>query len=278
MPELPEVEAARRLLLSRVKDHVITEVTASNDSIVFDGQSPARVRRWLRGAQVEDVGRRGKYLWLAINRRPQPVFHLGMTGSFRFPGEQPLALESDGAVEDRAWPPRFCKLVVSLDDGTEFAFVNKRRLGRVIFRDDPITADPIAGLGPDAYDALPPTERFAETVGKKRGTLKGMLLDQRFLAGVGNWIADEVLYHAGLDPRRTGASLSDAETERLRQALVTVLNTAVSVDADKARFPAEWLFHRRWGKQTDATTWDGHPIEHLTVGGRTTAWVPVVQE
>ena len=83
-----------------------------------------------------------------------------------------------------------------------------------------------------------------------------------------------VLYQAGLDPRRPASSLSRSEVARLRSRLSSVVRRAVDVDADADRFPRTWLFHRRWGKEKGARTARGEPIVHLTVGGRTTAFVP----
>jgi formamidopyrimidine-DNA glycosylase len=107
--------------------------------------------------------------------------------------------------------------------------------------------------------------------------VKGLLLDQAFTAGVGNWIADEVLYQAGIDPRRPAGDLDADEVKRLRAKLRHVVRKAVDVDAEKDRFPRTWLFHRRWGKEEGAVTARGERIEHITVAGRTTAWVPTHQ-
>jgi formamidopyrimidine-DNA glycosylase len=107
--------------------------------------------------------------------------------------------------------------------------------------------------------------------------IKALLLDQRFAAGVGNWIADEVLYQAWIDPRRRVNDLSPDDVKRLHRKLAAVIRTAVRVNADKAKFPDSWLFHRRWGRQRNATTSRGEPIRHIVVGGRSTAWVPSVQ-
>ena len=106
--------------------------------------------------------------------------------------------------------------------------------------------------------------------------MKSVLLDQSFAAGVGNWIADEVLFQARLDPRRRANTLTRSEIGILRNALKRVVTKAVAVDADKTRFPRTWLFHQRWGKPSDARI-GGEPIEFLTLGGRTTAWVPTRQ-
>ncbi|MCA9609923.1 MAG: hypothetical protein KC619_30210, partial [Myxococcales bacterium] len=164
-------------------------------------------------------------------------------------------------------------------DGGELAFTNARRLGRVLFREAPREEAPIGKLGFDPLTDLPSPAAFAQLLARrKRAVLKALLLDQGFSAGVGNWIADEVLYQAGLDPRRRVESLSAAETKRLRAKLKHVIDTAVRVDARKDAFPKRWLFHHRWGKDAEARTAEGERIEHLEIGGRTTAWVPSRQK
>jgi formamidopyrimidine-DNA glycosylase len=95
---------------------------------------------------------------------------------------------------------------------------------------------------------------------------------------VGNWIADEVLYQARLDPRRGANSLNPAEAARLRARLRSVVALSVRVQSDSDRYPRTWLFHDRWGKRADGMTARRERIHYLTLGGRTTAWVPVVQK
>src|SRR5262249_3108444 len=96
-------------------------------------------------------------------------------------------------------------------------------------------------------------------------------------AGVGNWIADEVLYQARIAPRRAARSLSRDEIRRLRAALRSVVETAVAARADSDRYPKSWLFHHRWGRNAAAVTRRGEQSRHHTVGGRTSAWVPAIQ-
>lgn len=152
-----------------------------------------------------------------------------------------------------------------------------RRLGRILLREDPLNEPPIARLGFDALLDLPSYQAFGKMLRTRSATIKALLLDQGFAAGVGNWIADEVLYQARIDPRRRADTLSEAEAKALRRRLKSVLATAVKVNADSARYPRTWLFHARWGRRRGAKTVRGEPIEHITVGGRTTAWVPAVQ-
>ena len=278
MPELAEVEHGRRIAHEVAVGRTITAAWVDDDDIVVDGVTPDAVVAALAGATVAGTGRHGKHLWLVLQDRPTVLLHFGMTGGFRTRGDAPLQLEGSPSEVDTSWPPRFTKLLLRFDDGAELAMTNARRLGRIRLRDDVRAEAPIADLGFDPYLTLPTLPKLKRLLARrKRAKLKGLLLDQGFAAGVGNWIADEVLYQAALDPRRAVGSLSDDELNRLRLKLRHVVKTAVRVDARKDAFPRGWLFHRRWGRQEDIKTVDGEPIEHITVAGRTTAWVPSIQ-
>jgi formamidopyrimidine-DNA glycosylase len=277
MPELPEVEVGRLIARRVAVGRVITSVCCADDPIVFDGLTSTRVRHLLRGRRVRAVRRHGKHLWFELDRRPWPLFHFGMTGSFHAPGAGGAKLVSSGDASP-TWPPRFTKLHLTFEDGGELVLADARRLGRVRFRHDPPGEPPIALLGFDALRDIPSAPRFREIVRTRSAPLKVLLLDQSFAAGVGNWIADEVLYQARLDPRRRADSLSAAEAARLRARLRSVVAWSVRVQSDSARYPRAWLFHYRWDKRADGTTARGQTIRHLTLGGRTTAWVPAVQK
>ena len=278
MPELPEVERARRLLQRVAAGRSIKRVKCADDPIVFEGVSAAKIRRALTGRTVVAAHRRGKHIYLELDTRPWPVFHFGMTGGFRTPEEAALKLASSPKKNvDDGWPPRFTKIHLFLDDGGQLVMTNARRLGRIRLREDPLGEKPLSKLGFDPLLDLPTPARFIEMLRRRKTQLKPLLLDQSFAAGVGNWIADEVLYQAKLDPRRRANSLSVEEAKRVRGKLKSIIEKAVAVDADKKRFPRTWLFHRRWGKQNGALTARGEKIEHITLGGRTTAWVPEVQ-
>jgi formamidopyrimidine-DNA glycosylase len=279
MPELPEVEAARRLLARTAVGRRIVAVRCARDPIVFQGVSPARVRRALLGRRVVAARRHGKHLWLELDRRPWPCFHFGMAGGIEVRGRRRNRLVMEGRrAEEGRWPPRFLKLELVLDDDTEVAFCDARRLGRVRLRHDPRAEPPISLLGFDALHQLPPARRLAGLFGERAAPVKAVLLDQSFSAGVGNWIADEVLYQARIDPRRRAHTLTATEVGRLRARLRSVVTLAVRVGADSDKFPPKWLFHTRWSKRLRSpVTARGERIRYLTVGGRTTAWVAEVQ-
>jgi formamidopyrimidine-DNA glycosylase len=264
MPELPEVETGRRIADRALKGRVIETVAVTDDRIVFAGVTPKRFAAALRGRKVIATHRRGKYIWFELDQRPWPLFHYGMSGRFD--------VYSD--AKDR---PSYWKVELVAADGTRLSMRNPRRLGRIRLLDDVENQPPISKLGDDPYLNLPSAAALAATMARRRGPIKALLLDQSFLAGVGNWIADEVLYQARIDPRIAACELSIEQVRRMRTKLRAILKRAVDVDADKNRFPRTWLFHYRWGKNADAVMPSGERIEHIALGGRTTAWVPTVQ-
>jgi formamidopyrimidine-DNA glycosylase len=277
VPELPEVETARRLAVRVAVGRRVVGVWCAADPIVVDGATPARVGAALRGRLVRAARRHGKHLWLELDRRPWLLMHFGMTGRLQTPSRPPLRLMSSRNLASAGWPPRFVKLRLTFDDGGELAFADARRLGRIRLRDDPKRQPPLAGLGFDALHELPPPHCFQALLHERTAPMKALLLDQSFAAGVGNWIADEVLFQARIDPRRPARSLSSAEASRVRRRLRDVLTLAVRVGADSDRYPRGWLFHRRWDRDPLARTASGAQIRWDTIGGRTTAWAPSVQ-
>jgi formamidopyrimidine-DNA glycosylase len=261
MPELPEVESARRRAETALSGRRIVEVATVPDRLVFSGTTPARFAAALRGRRVERVHRKGKHLWIELDERPFPLFHFGMTGSFQIYRR----------VEDR--PPHW-KVEIRVQGGVRLAMPDARRFGRIRLREDPEAEPPLSELGADPLLAPPSPRELVELLRRRPAPIKAVLLDQRLFAGVGNWIADEVLYQAGLRPDRPASSLGPSEVRKLRARLVAIVRRAVAVDADSDRFPRTWLFHHRWGKSAEARTSRGEKIIHQTIGGRTTAWVP----
>jgi formamidopyrimidine-DNA glycosylase len=254
----------------------IADVVVADDPIVFEGVTPARIRRALLGRRVRAVRRHGKHLWLELDRRPWLAAHFGMAGGLHTSRRRSLRLMSSGRRAESGWPPRFTKLHLVFEGGDELAIADGRRLGRLRLRQDPATEAPIASLGFDALRGVPSPARFRALARARAVPVKALLLDQSFAAGVGNWIADEVLHQARIAPRRPVRSLSDAELDRLRARLRAVVRRAVRVSADSDRYPRAWLFHRRWDRRPGITR-RGDPIRWETIAGRTTAWVPAVQ-
>lgn len=296
MPELPEVETTCRTLKRVMRGkRIVTVVADLDDAIVFDRDKPAAVARALQGARVTGVGRRGKYFWLELSRKPWVVVHLGMTGNVRI--RKPprrgargefvkawggLKLWSEAAPDSpRAMQGNIlshARLRITLDDGTEIAMTDPRRFGRIRLAQDPLNELPISKLGFDPLLDFPSARQLHTLLNRRRAPIKAVLLDQKVFAGVGNWIADEVLYQSRIAPHRMATKLSLAEVTRLRTKLLAIVRLAVARRADYSQYPHTWLFHHRWGRDASAAVAAGHPIAFDTVGGRTTAWVPELQK
>jgi len=261
MPELPEVETWRRLAEREAVGHTIVDVTVADDKKVFDKNAPQTLRHKLKGRTITGTDRRGKHLWLTFDAPGELYLHFGMTGSLHvFP-------EGD---ED---PPSHLKLQLHLDDDRVLGYRCVRRIGKVRWLKEVAAMPPVSNLGPDPLRDDLSAEWVLDQLRAKKGTIKSALLNQKLFAGVGNWIADEVLYQARLDPRRRCGDLSEKEIRSLRTQLLRVLKKAVEAGADADTFPRTWLFHVRWSRKNTHTA-RGEALRFDTVGGRTTAWAP----
>ncbi|KAG5363536.1 Formamidopyrimidine-DNA glycosylase [Yarrowia sp. B02] len=200
------------------------------------------------------------------------------------------------ALEAQTWPPRFVKMELTLEDGTQLAFYDARRLARVkLFTVaeplDIYKTEPMKKLGPDyskqADDANTPAslnpldlEAFRARIQAKKAPIKSVLLDQALFSGVGNWVADEILYHARVHPARLCNLLQDAQIDELYAQLVHICQFVVRVEGNTLLFPLNWLMLNRWGKRNKnkkSYTLEGYEVDHVTVGGRTSSFCPELQ-
>jgi formamidopyrimidine-DNA glycosylase len=280
MPELPEVETVRRTLEGALLHKKIVEVEVVEDSIVFGVTPPEAIRESLLGKEVVRLGRKGKTWWIETNSPPVLFGHLGMSGWVRHLGKETIRLKEHGKMplDDETGRPRFLKLLVTAEDGSRVSLTDGRRLARVWISESPEKDVKVQALGPDAHEALPPEAAFRELFAKRKAPIKALLMDQRILAGIGNWVADEVLYHARIAPNRPANSLQMREYAKLRKAIVMVLELAVDAGADDAKYPEDWLFHYRWGGGKGHQRLGKYELIRETVGGRTTAWIPELQK
>lgn len=167
------------------------------------------------------------------------------------------------------------------DKTIQFAFKDPRRLARLRLVEgrDPLLEDPIKKLGFDPVLSLPPADIFNQLVLRRAVPVKALLLDQSFSAGVGNWVADEVLYQAHIHPAQYTNTLTKDELVALYEKLKFVCETAVKKEADESKFPEDWLMTYRWnkGKKTGQKLPNGLSLKFETVGGRTSAFAPFRQ-
>ncbi|KAL2643115.1 hypothetical protein R1flu_010702 [Riccia fluitans] len=276
MPELPEVEAARKFVEEHCLGHPIVRATVADDSVVLSDVSPAALEEALVGKTIVRAHRKGKHLWWELDRRPWPSFQFGMTGNILIKDFKGVKYKRAFASDNEEWPSKFSKVLVELENGVEMAFTDKRRFARVRLLQDPRTESPISELGPDAHSEYPDEDTFVQALQQRKGVVKSVLLDQTFLAGIGNWIADEVLYQARLHPARQVSSLTSEDCKTLYYSIKEVVEWSVKVNSDHEQFPKSWIFHQRWNKKPGSL--EGHEIKFITVGGRTSAYVPALQK
>ncbi|KAK9821543.1 hypothetical protein WJX74_009796 [Apatococcus lobatus] len=277
MPELPEVENARRLAQQHAAGKKLAKVVVADDDKVIEGIAPKDLEKALTGRTLVATHRKGKQMWFELDgSSPALLLHLGMKGSLKVEGIRSAEYQQ-GTKDGGEWPPRFWKIQFEMDDGTRMSFNDARRFARVRFLKDPTSVPPISELGFDPLLELPSLDDFVALMAKQRRALKALILDQSFSAGVGNWVADEVLYQAKLHPEQKGNSLDADECKRLHDALYYVCKTATEVDAESSQFPPDWLFHQRWNEKK-AQPINGNPLEFIKSAGRATAIVPAVQQ
>nr|XP_023873811.1 formamidopyrimidine-DNA glycosylase isoform X1 [Quercus suber] len=249
MPELPEVEAARRAVEEHCLGKKIKKAIIANDTKVIDSVSASDFEAALLGKTLISAHRKGKNLWLRLDSPPFPSFQFGMSGAIYIKGVAVTKYKRSAVNDTDEWPSKYSKFFIELDDGLELSFTDKRRFAKVRLLKDPAAVSPISELGPDALLEPMTVDEFTESLSKKKIAIKALLLDQSYIAGIGNWIADEVLYQARIHPLQSSASMSKENCATLHKCIKEVIQYAVRVDADSRRFPLEWIFHFRWDKK-----------------------------
>jgi formamidopyrimidine-DNA glycosylase len=248
MPELPEAERARGVL-EQVLGRRIARVD-DRDTYVSRPHAPGEIADALVGHTLASAHRRGKFLWVETEDGPVLGLHLGMAGQIVVDGAENVSPYDRFAIE--------------FDDGSRMALRDKRRLGRAVLNPD------FSHVGPDAADIG--RDEFRRVVGSGQTAIKARLLNQHALSGVGNLLADQVLWQARIAPARSTSTLSTEDLDRLRRELRSALRSAINKGgAHTGAFIA--------ARKPDGTCPRcGHrPVSRATVGGRTTYWCPVCQ-
>jgi hypothetical protein len=219
MPELPEVEAARRLLEEHCVGKTITAATAADDDKVISGVDPRALEAALVGRRLAAARRLGKHLWLEFGPgEPCLLLHFGMTGGSAVRGKggahyQRYTVECG----ESQWPPRFTKLELRFDDGTAWAFADSRRFARVKLQTDPQVQAPLNALGWDPLLSMPPLEAFAAAVAAQLMLTR----DITFKGGDHDGFGEAALYGqpeaggAGAEPVRFASRLPGLPADHL---------------------------------------------------------------
>ncbi len=266
MPELPEVETIVRYLRQEVlPGRTITRVSIEWQPMVQ--RSPLNVLTELPGRYIEQLGRRGKYIVFSLSGEVMLLVHLKMSGR--------VYVCAADALHDP-----YTRITFVLDDGREIRFRDPRKFGRVYLTPD--IALVLGHLGPEPLEEHFTAEVFLARTNGRRGMIKPLLMNQRFLAGIGNIYADEALFQARIHPRRRAETLSEEEKRALYHAIRRVLTHSIELNgatlADGmypgGSFQNDFRVYSRAGRSCYAC---GSVIERIKIGQRSSYFCPTCQ-
>lgn len=263
MPELPEVETIRRALKNGGRGAAsIVGRQVQKSCLLWEGTlaepDADEFHTRILGQVITDIGRRGKFLLLKLSEDTL-LFHLRMSG--------------DLIVEQQSQPvPAHHRLWLGLDDERRLSFNDTRKFGRAWLVGDParVTAD----LGPEPLDPGFTAREFYQRLQSHRRQLKPLLLDQTFIAGLGNIYTDEALHMAKLHPLRLSSSLDATQAERLWHSIRRVLQEGI----DRQGASIDWVYRggdfqnyfRVYQRTGEPCPNCAEPIQRITVGQRGT--------
>ena len=276
MPELPEVESLRRILVR----------SAVGRTIVSAKVGEARLRRRVTtdfaeavsGRRIVNLSRRAKYLIVEFDGDDVMLVHLGMSGS--------LTHRRDGFRADD-FDPRHDHLEFSLDDASRLVFNDPRRFGmvRLVARADLASSAELKGIGPEPLSREFDAGYLAAKARGKKVAIKNLIMDQRIVAGIGNIYAAEVLFRAGVRPSRRAGRVTRAEIEKIAAAVPVILRAAIGSRGttfrsyrDSRGRPGRFAERLRvYGREGEPCYRCSTPIRNVVVGQRASFYCPTCQ-
>lgn len=278
MPELPEVETVCRGLRARLIGRRIVSVEVRSKDVIHQADMDASgFAEALCGWSIAEIARRGKYILIRLIRDEKTrwlVCHLRMTGK--------LLVRPEGSLTGK-----HTHVIFALDDGQWLFYDDVRRFGGFICCDsDPCLVPPLVALGPEPLSEAFSPVSFYEHCRRRKRPVKSHLLDQSVVAGIGNIYADEILFRAGVRPRKSAARLTRAECAAIVSATKTVLEEAIDaggstirdyVDSEMRQGSYQFA-HQVYGRAGKPCRRCGTILKNVTVGGRSSVYCPKCQK
>ena len=228
MPELPEVETFKRYLDKTSLKQLIQDIQVI-DNRILDSEE-IDLRQSLKGRRFESSTRHGKYLFVYLKPR-YLIMHFGMSGDLEY-------------YDNKVNPPRFSKVIFQFNNGFSLAYISIRMFGKISVANSIEDFIENQKLGPDAYKMT--LEDFQEAVQRRSAIAKNALLNQSFIAGIGNIYSDEILFRTKIHPKTNINSLSDSKVKELFVSIKEVLEFGIKKKGDLSIYPNEFLIpHRR---------------------------------
>ncbi|MEX2254251.1 MAG: bifunctional DNA-formamidopyrimidine glycosylase/DNA-(apurinic or apyrimidinic site) lyase [Acidimicrobiia bacterium] len=277
MPELPEVEVVRRDLEREITGRRVKAVEVDGMRSVRRHHNRKQFINRLEGKKIVSIDRRGKYILARLDGDDVLVIHLGMSGQL---------LRAKTSRETR---PKHTHVIITFQQGGQLRFVDPRTFGEMFVTEVDALAkvSELSHLGLDPLEAPMSWETFGTLISGKHAKLKSLLMDQKFVAGIGNIYSDEILWGAGLRWDHMSDSLSSQEVRRLYRSMVETLQDAVkyrgSSLADQQYVdifgkPGEYQnYHKVYAREGETCRRCRQPIVRERVGGRSTYYCPACQ-
>lgn len=262
MPELAEVEYFRSRWNPGLGRKVVA-IELDAKKRVFRGTDAALVKAALTGATLRHSEARGKQMLFHFSGGNWLGIHLGMTGKLSAESADYVATKHDH--------------LVLRQKQASLVFTDSRMFGRVRFDQGRTAPGWWTSIGP-ALDAKAFTlEELRRRLAGRKIPLKAALLDQKLFPGVGNWMADEILWQSRLHPAVRCPDLTAPQTRKLHERVQTICRIALkTIGRNWGEPPDDWLIHVRW-KRSGHCPRHGTALDHATIAGRTTAWCPLCQ-
>lgn len=259
MPELPEVEGYKIYIDSTALHQQITAFECRDTRLLKAPKSD--FEEHLLHHKFTETERIGKYLFIKTSGKKVLVMHFGMTGRPNY----------YKAKDDR---PKYGHIVLTFENGFHFAFECKRKFGWWDLTDSIPNYKLAHKLSDDARDLS--LKDFKTSLNSRKTFIKAVLMDQSVAAGIGNWMADEILYQAKIHPETKVQNLTEQHMETIFKAMKKVIEVAIENDAHYDDFPEDFLIHfRKEGAKCFHTSAE---IQKIKVGGRSTYFSPEWQK
>ena len=257
MPELPEVETFKRYLDKTSLKQLIINIKVVDNRIL--NTEEIHLRKSLKGKRFESSIRHGKYLLVYLKPR-YLVMHFGMSGDLEY-------------YDNKEDPPKFSKVIFQFNNGFNLAYISIRMFGKVSVASSFEEFIKDKKLGPDAYKMT--LEDFQEAVKRRSAIAKNALLNQSFVAGIGNIYSDEILFRTEIHPKTNINSLSESKINELFTNIKEVLDFGIKKKGDLSTYPNEFLIPHR--KKEEKCPICNSDITRFEISGRHGFFCPSCQ-
>lgn len=259
MPELPEVNTVMKLFRSQVLQQPIVKVEVKDEYILKNRNGDEFIQS-LQGHQFVDTYRQGKYFFGILDNDQSVLFHLGMTGDIIY-------------YQDPIEEPRHIRFLFQLNTNLYVGYQDPRKFSTILILEDHKDYLEHIQLGIDALSCS--EQEFVALFKNRKGILKGALLNQKIIAGLGNLYIDEICYQAHIHPASKIENLSVKQLKSIYNHMQQILHYAVENNAYYKIYPEDWFW--KWRKENEVLP-SGHMIQKKTIAGRTTYWAKDLQK